>query len=252
MNIKSRSRVRNKLSRIVLRLYKRLESENNGVFQTNGEARFVREFVRDMKRRGGQFVVFDVGANTGAYSDMIFKEVGDANKLDVHPWVHAFEPVANYKSHGVFNRVAVSDNNGKMAIFKRRSDDLSSAYRMEYLDRKHGTTEIIEIPTVRLDTYMKNNNVSHIDLLKVDVEGHEMAVLKGLGEKLDPKIVSYIQFEYSSAYFDARVRLHDVYRLLESRGYKVARIFPHSIELTPYRQELENFSAANHIAIGAV
>ena len=46
----------------------------------------------------------------------------------------------------------------------------------------------------RLDDYFRENDISEIDLLKIDTEGHEYYVLKG-SSKILPKI-RYIYFEH--------------------------------------------------------
>lgn len=41
------------------------------------------------------------------------------------------------------------------------------------------------VKTERLDTYIKRKNITRVDLIKIDVEGHEPEVLEGLGWHLD-------------------------------------------------------------------
>jgi hypothetical protein len=50
----------------------------------------------------------------------------------------------------------------------------------------------VEIDIVRLDTFIKQNNIQHIDLMKIDVETHEPQVLEGMGgylKKFQPTFI---------------------------------------------------------------
>jgi FkbM family methyltransferase len=245
MDIRPRSRLRNKASHILNILRKRLENEGaGGTARQTGEAHFISDFMRD--HAGNSVVVFDVGASTGEYGDMITRA---AQNVSVALQLHAFEPIGEYSGPGTFNKVAASDTHSETKMFTRRSDDTSSMYRGENLDKKHGVATQVNVRTIRLDTYMKDNNVSHVDLLKIDVQGHELAVLRGLGEYLRPELVRWILFEYDSTYIDAALRLQDMYRLLQKHGYRICKVFPHHLEETPYQVERENFNYANYVAL---
>tara|TARA_B100001123_G_scaffold450743_1_gene623376 strand:- start:2136 stop:2969 length:834 start_codon:yes stop_codon:yes gene_type:complete len=64
------------------------------------------------------------------------------------------------------------------------------------------------IETTRLEDYAKSKNISHIDFLKIDVEGFELEVLKGTGELLHN--TSYVQFEYGNTFKDSNITLKGV------------------------------------------
>ena len=44
---------------------------------------------------------------------------------------------------------------------------------------------VTQIKVKRLDTFIKENNITKIDLLKIDTQGHDLNVIKSLGNKLD-------------------------------------------------------------------
>lgn len=109
------------------------------------------------------------------------------------------------------------------------------------------STEAIQIQT--LDAYCEENGIVHINFLKIDVEGHEMAVFKGASNMLSNQKIDLIQFEYGGCNLDARVYLLDIWNLLQSYGYVIGKIYPNSIEmLDKYQQNLETFRYANFIA----
>lgn len=57
------------------------------------------------------------------------------------------------------------------------------------------TGEFEDVSSLTLDDFCKNNNINHIDILKIDVEGHELKVLKGLSNMLDQQKVNHLFVE---------------------------------------------------------
>ena len=58
-----------------------------------------------------------------------------------------------------------------------------------------------EVPVSRFDCYWLDSRF--IDYVKIDVEGHEMDVIKGFGSIIS--LVKLVQFEFGSAHIDKRV-----------------------------------------------
>ena len=42
----------------------------------------------------------------------------------------------------------------------------------------------LRIKTVKMNTLLSNNSIDEIDLIKIDTEGHELEVLKGMENKI--------------------------------------------------------------------
>lgn len=241
MKIKPRSRLRNKISRWLRKSLNRLENESNGNMATNGEEHFLRSFLQDHAKKN--VTLFDVGANIGEWSDMAVRHARGSVTL------HAFEPLIEYKGSGEFNRAAVSDSDGEVVMYKREGDfGLGSMYQIHRFDKKYGEAAPVTVPTVRLDTYIKRNGIQHIDLLKIDVEGHELGVLRGLGEYLRPDFITYIQFEHG-ANSETGNTLWDLYELLVSKKYKIYKIFPKHLEAAPHSDSSERAEYVNFVAM---
>jgi FkbM family methyltransferase len=121
-------------------------------------------------------VLFDIGANVGVYSVL-----GCAKQPELQAF--AFEPVVenralldrNLSLNGVDGRVsiepvAISDRNGTATISLAASGTHSLSARPD------GATR--EVQTLTLDEFHRDHQVTP-DLIKIDVEGHEAAVLDG-------------------------------------------------------------------------
>ena len=85
---------------------------------------------------------------------------------------------------------------------------------------KHeGEAEKVEVTLVTLDDLMdQETGFDHVDFLKIDTEGHDFSVLKGLGDRLSPERISMLYVELGRERDEA-------WRLLEQRGYS-GFIFP--------------------------
>ena len=110
-----------------------------------------------------------------------------------------------------------------------------------------GMKEVIK--TKRLDEYIEQNKLNHIDFMKVDVEGHEMCVFEGMGRFLNSDFIDYIQFEYGGANLDSMTSLMNFYELFESKGFRLAKMMPGGLQIRVHETFLENFVYSNYVAI---
>jgi FkbM family methyltransferase len=137
--------------------------------------------------RDGETAV-DVGANKGSYLYWLSRSVGSGT-------VVAFEPqpeLANYlRTHcapaGLANvtveAAGVSDRQGELMLHVP-GDTTSPGASLEDAVLKSERCRSYTVPVLRLDDYFRNRK-RRIAAMKIDVEGHELAVLRGAQEILD-------------------------------------------------------------------
>jgi FkbM family methyltransferase len=133
-------------------------------------------------------VIIDVGANTGIYS-LIAKTLNPAAR------VYAFEPILRVYDKLVSNvrlngfeidsfDAALSNTDGEAVVYDTPAEHVYSVT----INKNLNADDVEVIPTnvkvARLDTFIRQNNVKKIDLIKLDVETHEVEVLEGMGEFL--------------------------------------------------------------------
>lgn len=126
--------------------------------------------------------VLDVGANIGAVTAAAANVVGPAghvHAIEAHPGTFRIlqKTVAlNGFTNVTCHQVAATDQTGKARISDLgRKDDNNHLVAAG----DHG----IAVNAIALSELFESEQIARVSLLKIDVEGHEMAVLQGLGSK---------------------------------------------------------------------
>jgi FkbM family methyltransferase len=124
------------------------------------------------------------------------------------------------------------------SLYRRRGVEVAAARDVE------------EVRITTADTYCEQNGIAKIELAKVDVEGHELAVFNGMKRLLEQRRVRCIQFEYGGCNLDARVSLSDIWSFLEPYGFNFCKLYPEGPRpIAKYQQSLETFKYSNWIAV---
>ena len=136
--------------------------------------------------------IFDIGANTGIYSLV-------AKALNFKAEIYAFEPLEriykildeniqlNQPSTIKAHRIALSDYTGQGEMFDLPVEHMytASLNRNVHAERGQPIKSVQEaVAVMRLDDFMFQQNIQGLDLVKIDVESHEPAVLRGMNVSL--------------------------------------------------------------------
>ena len=145
-------------------------------------------------------VVLDIGANVGYYSLFAARLAGEKGRI------FSFEPapdnfallVRNIEVNGFKNIVplqqAVSNKTGKGTLFLSKETDLHHLGTPD----ENGTISVV---TVTVDEFVKKTGC-RVDMIKIDVEGWEMAVLQGMVET----IKRYPDLKVITEYFPSSIK----------------------------------------------
>ena len=159
-----------------LRFYPTSESSRTLWIEPNYQID-TEDFVYDYLQNGDTFV--DVGANIGIITLTAAVKVGSAGKvysIEPHPTIflnlNGNIELNNLNNIHTFS-TALGNKKGEVNFTNNRSDSLNSV-----LENSGGIT----VPICKLDDLPINE--SSIELMKIDVEGYEKAVLEGARETI--------------------------------------------------------------------
>lgn len=179
--------------------------------------------------------MIDVGANLGFYTLLGSRLImPDAPIVAFEASPIEFAKLAwTIRRNGLANveavPAAVSDHQGTATIYQ----SLAGAGALNRLDRPAKTSgqwQEVQVPVTTLDAWAANRRDLAIDLLKVDVEGHELPVLKG-GAALLERHQPLILIEVNAARASAQSSPREIWDYLAGHGYHWWSIQPDTAEL---------------------
>ena len=240
-----------------LYMYARGELAND--MNTNGEIFIQKCVLKALKHNPPSRypVFFDVGANVGNWSTALLRNAKE-HSLEEQVRIYAFEPVpatvealklnlAYPRPNLHIETTAFSFGRGEADIFI-----FSATTGTNSLYEDHKSNNKTKI-TILLDTatdFCKTMNIEHVHLLKCDTEGHDMEVIRGSLPLLVDERISILQFEYNHRWIYSRNSLRDVFDIIQSLPYVVAKLQPdHVIVFDRWHPELDRFFDGNYALI---
>jgi FkbM family methyltransferase len=178
--------------------------------------------------------VFDVGACIGELSLLFARFVGNSGRVySFEASTRTYQRLAKIielanRPHIVLNHAAVAEKQGLVDLHVY--DDSHSGWNSltaRPLENYgiHVKPEYVEkVRAVTIDSYCHENNISQIDLLKIDVEGAELQVLQGASRMLQNKSIKCCVFEFGGTTFDMGNTPDQIESLLMGYNYRIRNI----------------------------
>lgn len=221
--------------------------------EDSGEVSVIHRFIRENRRN---LFVFDVGANKGQFLNLVVSHLG-SHLGEIHSFepAHAtFEALARNapKRDGVhLNNFGLSHQPGTAQLFyDKESSGLASLTKRDLSFRNIAFENQETVQLSSVDDYCRANLIEKIDWLKLDVEGHELDVLKGAAEMFSRKAVNLVTFEFGGCNIDTRTYFRDFFNFFREQGMTIHRITPngHFQPIARYRETEEQFTTVNFVA----
>ena len=152
--------------------------------------------------------LIDVGSHKGLYTDLFLRNFKIEKIIMFEPQLKIYNFIKkkynNKKKIKIYN-YAVSDKNSIQNLQLNYHDLTTSLSGFDeknfYLKIKsilfgvkNMTYKKIKIKTIKLENIFKKKIINRVDLLKIDTEGHEFEVLKGLNKNITK--IKYILIEF--------------------------------------------------------
>jgi FkbM family methyltransferase len=198
-------------------------------------------------------VIVDVGANEGQFAMAVREVFPDSILHCLEPQSQAFHILKNNfaGSDQVYtHNSAISTATGSATIYADGAGSKLGSLMRRRLDhfgisQQHEET----VHTTSLPDFCAENSISHIDILKLDIEGHELDVLRSLSFEFLANNITAIQFEFGGANIDARNYWQDFFYLLRE-SHSLYRLTPLGVQLIEtYEETDEVFVTTNYLAI---
>lgn len=224
----------------------------------SGEQKIFDVLIKLHPIKDETLTIFDVGANEGQFLQILLNKLENENYriYAFEPTTAAFQELSNtfFSSDQIFLENLGLDNiTHRSKIFYDFPKSLrASKYQrdLKHLGVDFSLSE--DVNYVTLDDYCETNQITNIDLLKIDVEGNEYNVLKGSEEMLSRNAVHLIAFEFSRAHIDSRTYFKDIYYFLKEHKMKfLYRVMPNGYlkPIEKYDEKLEMFFPTNYLAL---
>lgn len=184
---------------------------NSDEFNTQFNEIFGEQQYKSALRKK-DMTILDIGGNIGL-SVLYFKDwakeiyVVEPNKIYYDFLVHNIYPFKHIKP---FN-IGLGLGNGKATLFANEGEQ-----RTESMFSSGEANQAIDLMTI--DKFIEDNNIEHIDVLKIDCEGSEYPILmsEGFG-----KIASKVDYIIGEAHHFGRMMPEYIPEILKDYGFTV-------------------------------
>jgi FkbM family methyltransferase len=204
-------------------------------------------------------VVFDVGANIGAWSQAVLKQCPTAKLHLFEPALPTYQQLLKNCAYRMqlgnlsLNNIALSNQEGLQTFcFYPDKPSWSTFYRRSEIEatQQLSPAQLIPVLQTTLDRYCQRHSIHRIHFLKIDVEGSEFDVLQGAVSLLKQGKIDYLQFEYGGTYKNAQITLKQIFEFLNRCRYLIFKIHPNRLEYIPeFFPSSENFAYSNFLAV---
>ena len=216
---------------MLLKYYQKLDDAISYLFSSVSNEKKLLKHIFDNKK----IFYVDIGTNEGNYVGFL------SNILNIKKIV-TFEPIKKlndkiserYSNLKIDNfNYALSNKKGTRMFYQYNISSQSSFYEQNNLFKSlKKLNKKIKIKTIKFDDFFNKNQV--IDFCKIDVQGEEMNVLKGMKKNLKNKKIKLLKVELSfiERYQDVKPNFYDIIGFLNKYKYKLI-----SISKIKYRNE---------------
>ena len=189
-----------------------------------------------------KYIIFEVGANNGQHTHKF------VNTKNSH--VYAFEPLPFLceKIRSIF------PNAQNLEIFDWAISDYDGISKFGISDPNHGAkdygcsslfsftenidslwpdrgdftfVEEIDVKVVRMDTFINENNITHIDYLHCDAQGGDLKVLESFGDKINLLKSGVVEAANNVSLYNIDNSTQSIVKFLEKNNFKILN--PHDI-----------------------
>lgn len=142
-------------------------------------------------------VFIDIGSNIGNYSLLAAKKNASVFAFEPNQEVLSIQKIQlllnSFHNVNLYQQ-AVGNKDGSTTFFL---EDLGMSGASS-IEQKSVTAHKVNIPMITLDSFVREQKIKHIRLIKIDAEGAEMLIFEGMKKTLSSQKVDYIIWEVTN------------------------------------------------------
>ncbi|MDO8573473.1 MAG: FkbM family methyltransferase [Candidatus Daviesbacteria bacterium] len=142
-------------------------------------------------------IFIDVGANIGVYTILAAAKIKKGK-------IYSFEPIPSVLNI-LYQNIRINNANDRVKVIEKVVSDKNGNEKFVIQDiseyshiSSNQTSKSVLMPSVKLDDFCDKEKISFIDVVKIDVEGEELKVLRGLENYLKSGKVGVLIIEFNS------------------------------------------------------
>lgn len=198
-------------------------------------------------------IIFDIGARLGEYSEYCLKIYPNASYYLFEPCKKNYEYLINkfknFSNVKIYNYALSSTNKDEIILYSNYEGSGYASLLKRNLSHRNINMQLHKeiVKAITLKKFVIDNKIESIDICKIDVEGAEMDVLKGISEFI--KKIKIIQFEISSGQMELGQYFRDFWLFFSKNNFKLHIVTPSGPKLiSRYKERDEFFDETNYLA----
>lgn len=218
----------------------------------SGETNFLQTMLPAIDRAGS--CVVDIGANEGNFIDAALGASRHLSILAVEPHPRTFSRLkarfAPHRGRVDLVNVGAGDEDATLLLYDHggQAGTEHASYLRDAIESvHHSTATSIQTQVRRMDDVIAERGAK-VAAIKIDVEGFELAVLRGLRRTIASHDVAFIMLEFNEMNTLSRTFVRDI--IAELPHYRPYRILPKGrlLAITPYKPMFAEIFAYQNLA----
>lgn len=176
----------------------------------------------------GFATVIDIGANRGQFTLLMAALSPDASIVAFEPLIEPYRKLTEVTASRPNIRsvnAAIGPVRATLPMHVARRDDSSSLLPITELQEAifpgTGHDRTVDVQVAPLADFLDGEPIRRPSLMKIDVQGYELEVLKGVRDRLGQIDVLYVEASFLELY-RGQPLAHDVIDALKTEGYRLA------------------------------
>lgn len=238
--------------RLGRKLYMAARGEGVNAIETNGERALIEQAIAAFPK-AAPFRAWDVGANLGEWTDLVLATTAScklpAKMLVFEPTPTAFASLSEKYAGNTaveVKQVALSSKAGAADFEVAGSHAGTNSLNVTGL----AAASMISVALASGADIHAAAGGGEVHLIKIDTEGHDLEVLRGLEALLETRAAAIVQFEYNWRWLVNGSTMRAAMLLAERHGYRLGRVAPDGLEIyDDWNGELDRFFETNYALV---